>query len=132
MRCDSVSDEIFRNISGEGPAEFFDIDASGLSGHGTYTAPFPGIQGWYWLNLSEDEPVTLTLRSSGFYTYAAESPGGRTHQLEDVTSVAVDSSEPGSSGGVPALLSLSFVIRTHRRHPVLTPGNMDDGTRGPA
>jgi hypothetical protein len=37
--------------------------------HGTYTAPFDGIHGWYWENLT-DRPVTITLRTAGFYAEA--------------------------------------------------------------
>lgn len=33
---------------------------------GSLTAPFPGIHGWYWRNQGET-PVTLTLKTSGFY-----------------------------------------------------------------
>ncbi len=36
---------------------------------GVYTAPFPGIHGWYWQNQGA-EPLTVRLRSSGFYTAA--------------------------------------------------------------
>lgn len=56
----------------EGTAEFFEIVESSAAGQGSYTAPFPGIHGWYWLNLNEEEPITVTLRSSGFYAYAME------------------------------------------------------------
>ncbi len=56
----------------EGTAEFFEIVESSESGQGAYTAPFPGIHGWYWLNLGESEPVTVTLTSSGFYDHAME------------------------------------------------------------
>jgi len=68
----------------EGSAEFFDVSPSGDAGHGAFTAPFPGIHGWYWENLSEEEAVTVTIRSSGFYSYGVEFPGGTTHQLDDV------------------------------------------------
>jgi hypothetical protein len=37
------------------------------SGHGTFHAPFDGRHGWFWQNLTW-EPVTLTLKTSGFYT----------------------------------------------------------------
>lgn len=40
-------------------------DAS--SGHGTFHAPFDGRHGWFWRNLTW-EPVTVTLRTSGFYS----------------------------------------------------------------
>jgi hypothetical protein len=33
---------------------------------GSFMAPFPGIHGWYWRNQG-DAPVTITLRTSGFY-----------------------------------------------------------------
>lgn len=56
----------------EGTAEFFEVVESSQAGHGSYTAPFPGIHGWWWLNLSEDEAVTVTLHSSGFYGNATE------------------------------------------------------------
>jgi len=40
----------------------------GLSGaQGSFTAPFAGIHGFYWRNQGET-PVTLTLRTTGFYT----------------------------------------------------------------
>jgi hypothetical protein len=35
-------------------------------GHGAFQAPFEGAHGWYWYNLG-DRPVTITLRTSGFY-----------------------------------------------------------------
>lgn len=56
----------------EGTAEFFEVIESSNAAHGTFTAPFPGIHGWYWLNLNEEEPIELTLRSSGYYSFATE------------------------------------------------------------
>ena len=54
-----------------GYAESF--DARDLqAGHGTYTAPFTGIHGWYWENTGTEE-LTLTLTTAGFYTTAEES-----------------------------------------------------------
>ena len=35
-------------------------------GHGTFTAPFDGTHGWYWLNPGK-VPVTVRVRVSGFY-----------------------------------------------------------------
>ena len=45
------------------------------SAHGSLTAPFAGIHGWYWLNL-ESHPVTITLKVTGFYSLrpASEQP----------------------------------------------------------
>jgi hypothetical protein len=36
------------------------------SGHGEFQAPFPGTHGWYWRNRGS-QPVTITLKTSGFY-----------------------------------------------------------------
>jgi hypothetical protein len=41
---------------------------------GTLTAPFPGIHGWFWENTS-GQPVTVTLKSAGFYNLAHEFRG---------------------------------------------------------
>jgi len=40
------------------------------SAHGSLTAPFDGIHGWYFLSL-EAKPVTITLKVTGFYTLRA-------------------------------------------------------------
>ena len=37
------------------------------SDHGTFHAPFDGRHGWFWQNLTW-EPVTITLKTSGFYS----------------------------------------------------------------
>ena len=36
------------------------------SANGAFVAPFEGIHGWYWLNLTA-KPIKITLRISGFY-----------------------------------------------------------------
>jgi len=36
------------------------------SGHGSFRAPFAGQHGWFWQNTSW-EPVTISLKTSGFY-----------------------------------------------------------------
>lgn len=36
------------------------------SGHGAFEAPMAGNHGWFWQNLN-DEPVTITVKTSGFY-----------------------------------------------------------------
>jgi hypothetical protein len=38
---------------------------------GSFTAPAGGIHGWFWENTT-DEPITITLTSSGFYRWADE------------------------------------------------------------
>ena len=42
---------------------------------GTLTAPFSGIHGWFWENTT-DQPVTVTLKSAGFYNLAHEFRAG--------------------------------------------------------
>ena len=56
----------------EGTAEFFEIIESTTAAQGSYTAPFPGIHGWYWENLNEEDPISVTLTSTGFYSYSME------------------------------------------------------------
>lgn len=41
-----------------------------LRAHGTFRAPFDGKHGWYWENYN-DNPVTITVRTSGFYSQIA-------------------------------------------------------------
>jgi len=45
--------------------------SAGSKGSGSFTAPASGIHGWFWENTT-DEPITLTLTSSGFYSWADE------------------------------------------------------------
>jgi hypothetical protein len=45
--------------------------SEGRHGSGSFIAPSPGIHGWFWENTS-DEEMTLTLTSSGFYSWADE------------------------------------------------------------
>ena len=37
--------------------------------NGFYTAPYAGLHGWYWENLTDRE-VTITLDTAGFYSHA--------------------------------------------------------------
>ena len=71
----------------EGTAEFFEILEETTIAQGSYTAPFPGIHGWYWLNLNDDEGVTVTLVSSGFYSYAMEFGASRRRYEPDEVAV---------------------------------------------
>lgn len=54
----------------EGFAESF-RRGSHVSGHGTYTAPFSGIHGWFWENRGMTT-VTVDLQASGFFAAASE------------------------------------------------------------
>ena len=38
-----------------------------VSGHGSFRAPFAGQHGWFWQNTTW-EPVTISLKTSGFYS----------------------------------------------------------------
>jgi hypothetical protein len=67
----------------EGYAESFDKGQS-QEGHGTYTAPFSGIHGWFWENPGA-RWVTIELTTAGFYSEAIEfSDNDRfTHKMTD-------------------------------------------------
>jgi hypothetical protein len=54
----------------KGTAESFGVGTADR-GHGSYTAPFPGIHGWFWQNKSQQE-ISLKLTSAGFYASAQE------------------------------------------------------------
>jgi hypothetical protein len=78
----------------EGTAEFFEIIEETTLAQGSYTAPFPGIHGWYWLNLNEGEGITVTLTTSGFYSYAMEfrADSRRRYEPDEVTVVVSEAS----------------------------------------
>ncbi len=52
-------------------AETFEKLEDRPAGHGSYTAPFSGIHGWYWLNPT-DQPVTLSMTAAGFFSESQE------------------------------------------------------------
>ena len=54
-----------------GYAESFDKQNGKQTASGTLTAPFAGIHGWYWENVSA-APVTVTLSAAGFFKMAHE------------------------------------------------------------
>ena len=53
-----------------GYAQSFD-KAETAEAHGTYTAPFSGIHGWFWENPGSSD-VTIKLTTAGFYSAAKE------------------------------------------------------------
>jgi len=64
---------------GDWPRDFYqsyEIAGQGTAGHGSFAAPFTGQHGWYWRNLG-DEPVTIVLETSGYYTKLGRIRGGR-------------------------------------------------------
>lgn len=54
-----------------GYAESFDKQDGKDHAHGTYTAPFPGIHGWYWENPTRFT-ITVNLTTAGFYEHSLE------------------------------------------------------------
>jgi hypothetical protein len=58
---------------GEWPKDYYrsyQIKESSTGEHGSFVAPFTGMHGWYWKNLST-EPATITLEASGYYSRLA-------------------------------------------------------------
>jgi len=53
--------------AGKDEFESFILEKGISQSRGSLVAPFSGVHGWYWKNLSS-EPVTIMLSSSGFYT----------------------------------------------------------------
>ena len=89
-----VRSEMHSEVDGspEGTAEFFEVEEQAVQRHGTYFAPFPGIHGWYWQNLSE-QPLTLTLRTAGFYTESILFPFGAPPETRQMPAVGADPDE---------------------------------------
>jgi hypothetical protein len=58
-----------------GYAQSYEKVSAARTASGTLTAPFSGIHGWYWQNTT-DRPVTITLKSAGFYRLAHEFRAG--------------------------------------------------------
>jgi hypothetical protein len=58
---------------GDWPKDYYrsyQIKESSTGEHGSFVAPFTGMHGWYWKNLST-EPATITLEASGYYSRLA-------------------------------------------------------------
>jgi len=53
--------------AGKDEFESFILEKGVNQSRGSLIAPFTGVHGWYWKNLSS-EPVTIVLSTSGFYT----------------------------------------------------------------
>jgi hypothetical protein len=67
----------------KGYAESYQM-GEGQNAAGSFFAPTPGIHGWFWENLSDND-ITVTLTSTGFYASGIEfSAKGQTpHDLPD-------------------------------------------------
>lgn len=53
-------------------------------GHGTFTAPFSGIDGWYWENTG-GETITVSITTAGFYSAATEFGMNHTKRQHELT-----------------------------------------------
>ena len=54
--------------------------------HGSLTAPFAGIHGWYWENPG-GETITIRLTSAGYYTSAVEIRSDRTRRTRTLRTI---------------------------------------------
>lgn len=54
-----------------GYAQTYEKGSGRTSASGSLRAPFSGIHGWFWENPT-DQPMTVTLTASGFYTLSHE------------------------------------------------------------
>ena len=52
-------------------ADSFNLHDAISASHGSYTAPYPGIHGWYWENRTDDV-ISVTITSAGFYQESQE------------------------------------------------------------
>jgi len=59
-----------------GYAQSYEVKKAVTEESGTMIAPFSGIHGWYWQNITDHE-VTVMLTSSGFYNIAHEFRDGQ-------------------------------------------------------
>jgi hypothetical protein len=82
-----ASEPVINDFHGElnaDPDKVTSFDTSNWQeAHGTFTAPFTGIHGWYWENPT-GKPITVTLQTSGFYGSAIEFRSDKTkvpHEL---------------------------------------------------
>lgn len=63
----AVEYDFHGEVEGDKSGAFTSYDVQVSEGaRGSLTAPFTGSHGWYWYN-STDNPVTITLQTSGFY-----------------------------------------------------------------
>jgi hypothetical protein len=64
---------------GDWPRDFYqsyEIAEQSTDGHGSFVAPFTGQHGWYWRNLG-NEPLTIVLETTGYYTKLGRISAGR-------------------------------------------------------
>lgn len=77
----------FHGEPDDNPANVRSYDKSDKKGaNGSLIAPMTGIHGWFWENPG-NEPVTIKLVSSGFYTYGLEFHSDHTKQRHEMAPV---------------------------------------------
>ncbi len=54
------------SADGQGGDRSYQTGEFQTAGHGAFEAPMAGNHGWFWQNLNDD-PVTVTVRTAGFY-----------------------------------------------------------------
>jgi hypothetical protein len=87
-----------------GPVEQSYDKADRQRAHGSFTAPFAGMHGWYWEHPGEPNgPITIRLTSSGYYRSAVETRmdrTSRTHALRSPESLQ-DAPDGGPAAAPP-------------------------------
>ncbi len=77
----------FHGEPDENPEKVVSYDKSDKkASNGSLVAPVTGIHGWYWENPG-NEPVTVKVVSSGYYTYAMQFTSDRKRKRFDLTAV---------------------------------------------
>jgi hypothetical protein len=66
--------------------------------HGSFTAPFTGIHGWYWENEGSGE-VTIRLTTAGFYGAPREYFDGKMYPRELSDPAPTPTAAPGAASG---------------------------------
>ena len=68
--------------TGKGSEQSYDKKDRQAS-NGAFTAPFPGLHGWYWENPG-GQTITITISSAGFYSSAMEFRSDRSRHPHDL------------------------------------------------
>ncbi|HYB94202.1 MAG TPA: hypothetical protein VEC39_04465 [Vicinamibacterales bacterium] len=72
----------FHGERADGQATTFDKSTRQES-HGSFTAPFEGMHGWYWENPGGDS-ITISVKSAGFYTTSIEYRSDKTQVTHEL------------------------------------------------
>ncbi len=97
VRHDFHGEHTARGADGKPVAESYDT-RDRKNADGTFTAPFAGIHGWFWENTGE-EPVSVRLVSSGFYSAATEFRSNRTQNTHTLRTLDTLTPVGGAADG---------------------------------